>query len=83
MAGEFKKFNISVNALWPRTAIATAAVQNLLGGDESIKRSRKDAIMADSAYIILTTKPGQHTGNFFIVYSLGRGRAGGQRLQGS
>ena len=67
MAGEFKKFNISVNALWPRTAIATAAVQNLLGGDESIKRSRKDTIMSDAAYIIFTSKPGEHTGNFFIV----------------
>ena len=67
MAGEFKNLNISVNAIWPRTAIATAAVQNILGGDESIKRSRKDTIMADSVYLILTTKPGKYTGNFFIV----------------
>lgn len=67
MAGEFQKFNISVNAIWPRTAIATAAVQNILGGDESIRRSRKDTIMSDAVYIILTSKPGKHTGNFYIV----------------
>ena len=67
MAGEFKKHNISVNAIWPRTAIATAAVQNILGGDDSMKRTRLDTIMADSVYLILTTKPGEHTGNFFIV----------------
>lgn len=67
MAEEFKKFNISVNGLWPKTAVATAAVQNILGGDDSIKRSRKDTVMSDSAYIILTTKPGVYTGNFYIV----------------
>ena len=71
MSGEFKNDNISVNAIWPRTAIATAAVQNLLGGDESIRRSRKDTIMSDAVYIILTSKPGQLTGNFFIVLLLG------------
>jgi citronellol/citronellal dehydrogenase len=67
MAAEFKQYNISVNALWPRTAIATAAVQNHLGGDESIRRSRKDTIMADSAHLILTSKPTEITGQFIIV----------------
>lgn len=67
MAEEFSSDGIAVNALWPRTAIATAAVQNLLGGDESIKRSRNDDIMGDSAYIILTSDSKKNTGNFYIV----------------
>jgi citronellol/citronellal dehydrogenase len=67
MAAEFKDLNISVNALWPRTAIATAAVKNHLGGEESIRRSRTDAIMSDSAYLILTSKPTEITGQFIIV----------------
>ena len=45
-----------MNALWPKTAIATAAVQNLLGGDDSVKKSRNSDIMSDSAYMILTSK---------------------------
>ena len=65
-AGEFKKYGISVNALWPRTAIATAAVKNHLGGEESIRRSRKPQILADCARLILETKSGEITGNFFI-----------------
>jgi len=56
MSEEFKKYNVGVNALWPRTAIATSAVKNLLGGDSSIQTSRNDQIMADSAYIILTSE---------------------------
>lgn len=52
MSQEFKD-QIAVNALWPRTAISTAAVQNLLGGGETIKKSRTDQIMADAAYEIL------------------------------
>ena len=56
MAEEFKDQGVAVNALWPRTAIATAAVQNLLGGDDSIKKSRNIDIMSDSAYVILTSK---------------------------
>ncbi len=66
MAEEFKKDKIAVNALWPRTAIATAAVQNLLGGDQAIKHSRKPEIMADAAYIILTQPSKECSGNFFI-----------------
>ena len=66
MAGEFREQGIAVNALWPRTGIATAAVQNLLGGDEMTKRSRKPEIMADAAHIILTKPSREFTGNFCI-----------------
>src|SRR3954469_25857459 len=52
MAGEFKREGIAFNALWPRTTIATAAVQNLLGGDQAMKGSRSPAIMGDAAYAI-------------------------------
>lgn len=66
MAGEFRDEGVAVNALWPRTVIATAAVQNLLGGDETIRASRKPEIMADAAHVILTRKSRECTGNFFI-----------------
>ncbi|MFX1411201.1 MAG: SDR family oxidoreductase [Promethearchaeota archaeon] len=66
MAEEFKKDGIAVNSLWPRTAIATAAVRNLLGGELAIKHSRKPEIVADAAYIILTKSSRECTGNFFI-----------------
>jgi citronellol/citronellal dehydrogenase len=66
MAEEFKKDGIAVNALWPRTAIATAAVKNLLGGETSIKHSRKPEIVADAAFFILTSPSKEITGNFFI-----------------
>ena len=66
MSGEFKPLGIGVNALWPRTIIATAAVQNLLGGEASINRSRKPEIMADAAYIVLTRDSRETTGNFFV-----------------
>jgi citronellol/citronellal dehydrogenase len=55
-----------VNALWPRTAIATAAVQNLLGGDTTIKKSRSTEIMSDAAYEILIQDK-SISGNFYIV----------------
>lgn len=55
IAEEFKGNGVAVNALWPRTSIATAAVQNLLGGDYAIKKSRGVDIMSDSAYLILTS----------------------------
>jgi citronellol/citronellal dehydrogenase len=64
MAGEFKG-KIAVNALWPRTTIATAAVMNLLGGDAVMKGSRKPEIMGDAAHAILT-KGVDVTGKFFI-----------------
>lgn len=66
MAGEFRKDGIAVNALWPRTTIATAAVQNLLGGDEVIRRCRKPEILADAAHIILSKPSPEFTGNFCI-----------------
>jgi citronellol/citronellal dehydrogenase len=66
MAEEFKKDGIAVNALWPRTAIATAAVKNLLGGETTINHSRKPEIMADAAYLILTKPSRECSGNFFI-----------------
>lgn len=66
MAGEFREQGIAVNALWPRTAIATAAVQNLLGGDEMTKRSRTPQIMADAAHVILTRPSREFTGNFCV-----------------
>ena len=55
-----------MNALWPRTVIATAAVQNLLGGDESVTRSRKPSIMGDAAHWILTRPSREYTGHFAI-----------------
>jgi len=66
MSEEFRDQGIAINALWPRTAIATAAVQNLLGGDHAIQKCRNDGVMADSAYIILTNKSRGLTGQFFI-----------------
>jgi len=66
MSEEFKKDKIAVNALWPRTAIATSAVKNILGGKRMIQQSRKPAIVADAAYEILTKSSGEVTGNFFI-----------------
>ena len=66
MADEFASDGIAVNALWPRTAIATAAVQNLLGGDDAVSRCRKPEIMADAAYWILTQPSRAYTGRFAI-----------------
>lgn len=66
MAGEFKKDGIAFNALWPRSAIATAAVKNLLGGEDAVKNSRTPEIMADAAHVILTQDSKEFTGNFYI-----------------
>ena len=66
LSEELKKHRIGVNALWPKTTIATAAVQNLLGGDFLIQRSRKPEIVADAAYYILQRPSYECTGNFFI-----------------
>jgi citronellol/citronellal dehydrogenase len=66
MAEEFKGDGIAVNALWPRTAIATAAVQNLLGGETSMERCRKPEIMSDAAHVILTRPSREYTGHFAI-----------------
>ncbi|MBI3851721.1 MAG: NAD(P)-dependent oxidoreductase [Verrucomicrobia bacterium] len=66
MAEEFRAQGLAVNALWPRTIIATAAVLNLLGGDAAMRRSRKPEIMADAAHAILTRPSRECTGHFFI-----------------
>jgi citronellol/citronellal dehydrogenase len=57
---------IGANCLWPRTIIATAAVQNLLGGDEAMARARTPEILADAAHAILVRDPASTTGNTFI-----------------
>ena len=66
MAEEFKEEGVAVNALWPRTAIATAAIKNALGGDEVMNISRTPEIMGDAAYVILTKNSKEFTGNFCI-----------------
>lgn len=66
LAEELKKDKIAANALWPKTTIATAAVQNLLGGAALMKMSRTPEIVADAAYAILCKPPAECTGNFFI-----------------
>ncbi len=57
---------VAANCLWPRTIIATAAVQNLLGGDEAMARARTPEIYADAAYAILKRDPRECTGNAYI-----------------
>ncbi len=81
MAEELKPKKIAVNALWPKTVIATAAIQNLLGGDPVMKGSRKPDIMADAAHWIFTQKSTELTGNFFIDEDVLR-RAGVTDLSG-
>jgi len=66
MSEEFKNDGIAVNALWPQTTIATAAVRNLLGGEEMIQKSRHPAILSDAAFFILQRESHSCTGNFFI-----------------
>ncbi len=66
MSEEYREKGVAVNALWPKTIIATAAIQNLLGGSEAMKRARKPTIMADAAHAILTRNSRACTGNFFI-----------------
>lgn len=63
-AGEFRPLGIGVNSLWPRTAIATAALQMIPGVD--VKLCRKPEILADAAYLVLTSDAATTTGNFFI-----------------
>jgi citronellol/citronellal dehydrogenase len=65
LAAELKKYNIAANALWPRTTIATAAVNNLLGGEMLMKMSRTVDIVADAAWYILSKSSTECTGNTF------------------
>ena len=66
LSAELKSSGIAVNALWPRTTIATAAVGNLLGGDAMMRASRTPEIMGDAAYAIFTRPAREFTGNFCI-----------------
>ena len=66
LAGELRSKGIAVNALWPRTTIATAAVKNLLGGDVLMRRSRSTDILADAAYRIFLKPARSFSGNFLI-----------------
>jgi citronellol/citronellal dehydrogenase len=66
LAGELRESGIAVNALWPRTVIATAAIQNLLGGEVRMRQARKPEIMADAAYAIFNTPAREFTGRFLI-----------------
>lgn len=66
LSAELKSVGVAVNALWPRTTIATAAVGNLLGGDAMMRASRTPAIMGDAAYAILTKPSRDFTGQFCI-----------------
>ncbi|OGQ15018.1 MAG: short chain dehydrogenase [Deltaproteobacteria bacterium RIFCSPHIGHO2_02_FULL_40_11] len=66
MAEEFKDLGIGVNALWPKTTIATAAIENIVGGTDMMAHCRKPEIMADAAYWIFTQDAKTCTGNFFI-----------------
>ena len=65
-AAELREAGVAANALWPRSVIATAAVKNLLGGDEVMAKSRTPEIVADAAYAILTQPSRECTGNLFI-----------------
>ncbi len=67
MAEEFREEGIAFNSLWPRTLIATAAVQNLLGGEEAMARARKPELVADAAHAIITRPSRETTGNFFLA----------------
>ncbi len=66
LAEELKSDGIAVNALWPRTAIATAAVEFALGGGEMLRRSRTAEIMADAAHAIFTQPSRDYTGQFLV-----------------
>ena len=75
LAEELKADGIAVNALWPRTTIATAAIANLLGGDKVVRRSRKPDILADAAHLVFSQPARSFTGNFLIddtfLYKIG------------
>jgi citronellol/citronellal dehydrogenase len=66
LAGELRAKGIAVNALWPRTIIATAAVKNLLGGETRMRQARSPEIVADAAYAVFSTPSRAMTGRFLI-----------------
>jgi len=65
-AAEFADAGIASNALWPRTLVATAAVQNLLGGDAAMARARRPEVYADAAYAIVNRPSRECTGNTYL-----------------
>jgi citronellol/citronellal dehydrogenase len=65
-AAELRDAGVASNALWPRTIIATAAVQNLLGGDEAMAHARKPELYADAAYAVVTRPSRECTGNTYL-----------------
>ncbi|MEE2814546.1 MAG: NAD(P)-dependent oxidoreductase [Actinomycetota bacterium] len=67
LAAEFADAGIAANTLWPRTTIATAAVQNLLGGDRVMAASRTADIYADAAYSVITKPAREYSGQTLIV----------------
>lgn len=73
LAEELKKDGIAVNALWPRTVIRTAAVQNLLGGDATMARARSPEIVADAAHVVLTSPSRERSGQFLLDEAVLRG----------
>jgi len=73
MAEEFRDRGVAVNALWPKTVIATAAVKNLLGGQRVMRHARKPEIMADAAHAILRRHDDRSTGQFFVDEEVLRG----------
>ncbi|KAB0264463.1 SDR family oxidoreductase [Microvirga brassicacearum] len=66
LAGELRPKGIAVNALWPRTTIATSAIRNLLGGERIVQASRTPEILADAAHAIFEKPAREFTGNFLI-----------------
>ncbi len=66
IAEEMRAAGIASNTLWPRTLVATAAVQNLLGGDEAMARARKPSVYADAAYAVITKPSTEFTGNSLL-----------------
>ncbi|MCF6385408.1 NAD(P)-dependent oxidoreductase [Mycobacterium sp. MBM] len=66
IAEEMRQHGIASNTLWPRTMVATAAVQNLLGGDEAMGRARKPEVYSDAAYAVLTRPAAEYTGNSLL-----------------
>ena len=67
LARELRDDGIAVNALWPRTTIATAAIENVLGGDALMRMSRKPEILGDAAHLVFRQSASMFSGNFLIV----------------
>ena len=85
MAEELRTDGIASNTLWPRTLVATAAVQNLLGGDEAMGRARKPDVYADAAYVVLNKPSREYTGTSLlcedVLLGIRRHRSVGLRLR--